>query len=164
MMRKLYVMALVATLLAACGTPRTAAEKAVLRQRTAQQVEQALAERHYTIAVDYMQPAVGPTRRLDYGYSLTVKGDTLNSYLPYFGRAYSVPYGGGKGLNFVAPIVGYAERQMKPGLREIVIETDNKEDQLQYVLSVFENGSTSIMVYARQRERIGFTGNMELDK
>lgn len=164
MMKKLYLMTFVAMLLVSCGTPRTAEEKVVLRQRTAQQVEQALNDRHYTITVDYMQPAVGPSRRLDFGYSLTVKGDTLHSYLPYFGRAYNIPYGGGKGLNFVAQIVGYTEREVKRGLKEIVIDTDNKEDQLQYVLSVFDNGSASIMVYARQRDRIGFTGNMELDK
>lgn len=75
------------------GEAEKAARKAAL-------VEKALADRHYTIDVQMMYPQQGPARNVSGDYSLEVRGDTLISSLPYFGRAYLVPYGGGKGLNF----------------------------------------------------------------
>jgi hypothetical protein len=36
-------------------------------------------------------------------WSLEVKGDTLDSYLPYFGRAFEPVFGETKVLNFDAP-------------------------------------------------------------
>lgn len=83
----------------ACST-LTPAERAERAARKAALVEKALADRHYTIDVQMMYPQQGPARNVSGDYSLEVRGDTLISSLPYFGRAYLVPYGGGKGLNF----------------------------------------------------------------
>ena len=97
---------------------------------------------------------------ISYGYSVEVRNDSLFSYLPYFGRAYSVPYGGGKALNFSAPISSYQEFQKKKNLRVIEIGVRNDEDTYLYSLEVFDNGSSTVRVYARERDRISFTGEM----
>ena len=126
-------------------------------------VRQQLAERHYTIEVDHCYPRRGGSRRIDYGYELTVSGDTLKSYLPYFGRAYHIPYGGGKGLHFNSIITDYQQGLVKQGLTRIVILTQNEEDTYQYVVEVFENANASIQVFSREREDIGFSGTMKTD-
>ena len=41
------------------------------------------------------------------------------SQLPYFGRAYSIPYGGGQGLMFNAPIDQYTMAMGKRGAAKI---------------------------------------------
>jgi len=140
----------------------TSEEKALQRAEQARLVEQALNERIYKIGVDRMYPMRGSSRNVTFGYSLEVRNDTLISYLPYFGRAYNVPYGGGKGLNFSAPISNYQEYMRKNGLRHIEIGVANDEDTYLYTIEVFDNGSSSIDVRARQRERISYSGNMEL--
>ena len=43
----------------------------------------------------------GGSKHLTSDYSLEIRNDSVYSYLPYFGVAYNVPYGGGKGLNLV---------------------------------------------------------------
>ena len=101
---------------------------------------------------------------MSYGYSVTVRNDSLFSYLPYFGRAYDVPYGGGKGLNFDAPIESYKETQLKNGLRHIEIGLKNDEDTYLYTINVFDNGSSSIDVQSRRRESISYSGEMEFGK
>ena len=108
-----------------------------------------------------MHPMKGPSKAVSYGYSVEVRNDSLISYLPYFGRAYNVPYGGGKGLNFSAPIESYREGVGKNGKRHIEIGLTNDEDTYLYVLDVFDNGSSSVSVSARQREQISYTGDME---
>ena len=74
----------------------TAEERAARAAEQALKVKTALTQRRYKIDVNRMYPMNGNSRNVSYGYSVEVRNDTLISYLPYFGRAYNVPYGGGK--------------------------------------------------------------------
>lgn len=144
-------------LLSSCATSQ---EKALRKAEQSRMVVQALNERNFKINVDRMYPMRGSSRHVSYGYCVEVRNDTLFSYLPYFGRAYNVPYGGGKGLNFDAPIEAYQEYMRKNGLRHIEIGTSNEEDVYLYIIEVFDNGRSTIDVRARERERISYSGDM----
>lgn len=111
-----------------------------------------------------MLPMRGASKSVSYGYSVEVRNDSIFSYLPYFGRAYQVPYGGGKGLTFDVPIDHYQEVKMKNGSRKIDIELRNEEDVYMYHISVFDNGSSSIDVQSRQRDPISYSGEVIFDK
>ena len=155
----LTVMALTAlVMIVGCAT---AEERAARAAEQAKAVKAALQERNYQIAVNRMYPSRGASKSLSYGYSVEVRNDSLISYLPYFGRAYDVPYGGGNGLNFSAPIRNYQESQPKSNLRHIEIDVKNDEDIYLYTLDIFDNGSTDINVRSRQRDPISFSGEME---
>ena len=164
-MRKILitsVMALTAwVMLVGCAT---AEERAARAAEQAKAVKTALQERNYQIAVNRMYPSRGASKIVSSGYSVEVRNDSLISYLPYFGRAYDVPYGGGNGLNFSAPIRNYKESQTKSDLRHIEIDVKNDEDTYLYTLDIFDNGSTDINVRSRQREPISFSGQMEFKK
>ncbi len=146
-----------ALLTAACST-LTAAERAQQEKEIAQQVEKALAERQYTISVNMMYPLRGTPVNVTPDYSLQVKGDSLFSYLPYFGRAYNIPYGGGNGLHFSAPIKGYESAKGKKGRTRVTIQVENEGDQLTYNLDLFPNGRADIDVISRERESINYSG------
>ncbi len=158
---KKYLVILMAVMLAACSS-LTPAEKAERRAKRAQAVEQALAARHYRVAVDMMYPRRGRAKNVSSDYGLEVKGDTLVSYLPYFGRAYSVPYGGGKGLNFTETFTEYHTNKLSNGATQVLIKVKNEEDVYQFILEIFDNGSASIEMNSRERESINYSGNMEL--
>lgn len=157
-MRKWIYMMLVLALVA-CST-LTPAEKEARKVAKAQAVEKALADRHYKINVQMMYPQSGPAKDVSGNYSLEVKGDTLVSYLPYLGRAYQVPYGGGNGLNFSAVMRHYSVTKDSKGKTIVKIEVTNEEDTYQYQLSIFDNGSTTIDVQSKQRAPITFSGIM----
>lgn len=153
------VMALTAwVMLSGCAT---AEERAARAAEQTKAVKTALQERNYQIAVNRMYPSRGVSKTVSSGYSVEVRNDSLISYLPYFGRAYDVPYGGGNGLNFSAPIRNYKESQTKSDLRHIEIDVKNDEDTYLYTLDIFDNGSADINVRSRQREPISFSGEME---
>ena len=143
------------------GGCATSEERAAQKAEQVKKVAAALNARNYKISVARMYPMSGQSKTVSYGYSVEVRNDSLFSYLPYFGRAYNVPYGGGKGLNFSAPIGSYQERTMKNGMRRIEIGLTNEEDTYLYTLEVFDNGSASVNVQARQREHISYSGDME---
>ena len=155
----LVILSFVALImLSGCATQEERAARAA--EQTAK-VKAALAERHYKIGVNYMYPNGGRAKSVSFGYGVEVRNDSLISYLPYFGRAYNIPYGGGKGLNFSERIASYQESQANNGQRLIEIELKNDEDTYLYTIKVFDNGNSSIDVLSRQRERISYSGEME---
>jgi len=164
MKRVFYLSVLISLVVISWSGCATSEEKAAQMAELSANVTNALNNRDYKISIDRMYPMRGSSRHVSFGYSVEVKNDTLVSYLPYFGRAYNVPYGGGKGLNFSAPIGSYQEFMIRNGLRRIEICVTNDEDTYLYTIEVFDNGSSSVDVRARQRERISYSGNVEIGK
>lgn len=95
-------------------------------------------------------------------FNIRVKGDSVVSYLPYFGRAYNVPYGGGKTLNFSGVTQDYKITQPKRDKMHMEFSVKNEEDMYKFYIDVFDNGKASINVMPQQRERISFNGEIEL--
>ena len=155
----LSLLALV--MLSGCAT---AEERAARAAEQAAKVKIALTERQYKIGINRMYPMKGSSKSVSASYAVEVRNDSLISYLPYIGRAYQVPYGGGKGLNFSERIGSYQESQTKKGLRRIEIGVKNEEDTYSYYIDVFDNGNTSIAVQSREREPISFSGMMTFDE
>ena len=163
-MKKLLVSMVLAcsavVLLSGCATSE---ERAARAAELKKKVTTALRERNYKIMVDRMYTMRGSSKSVSYGYCVEVRNDSLISYLPYFGRAYNVPYGGGKGLNFSERIGRYNEFVEENGKRHIEIDLKNEEDTYLYTIDVFENGRSSIDVQSRQRERISYSGEMAFE-
>ncbi len=127
----------------------------------AEKTREALAQKKYTIGVGQALPARGRAVNLNSNYSLTVSGDSVYSHLPYFGRAYNVPYGGGSGLVFDAPITGYTVKEGRKGLTEVSFEARTGEDWFRFNIRVSPGGGSYISVLPGQREAISFDGRMQ---
>lgn len=157
MMKRLtfILAALLMVMLAACNTGNRLTKGDVARQ-----VQTSIEERHFTIAVDWMRPMGGMPQHVNSNYELKINGDEMDSYLPYMGEAYRLPYGGGKGLNFKAEIRNYSPTYA--GSDGYIIEYDvtNDEDIYHYRLNIFNSGKAIIDVWARDRDPISFQGEM----
>lgn len=165
-MKRMSIVSILALLLivVTLGSCASSEERAAQKAEFAKKVKAALDKRSYKISINRMLPMGGASKSVSYGYSVEVRNDSLLSYLPYFGRAYQVPCGGGKGLKFDAPINHYQETYMKNGSRHIDIVIKNEEDEYNYHFTVFENGSSSIDVQSRQRDPINYSGEVVFDK
>ncbi|WP_106831051.1 DUF4251 domain-containing protein [Parabacteroides pacaensis] len=162
--RFLIVLVLVGVALLYGVQPFYAQSKTDKKNTEEQIVKELLESKEYTIEVDRAIPMRGPSRHLTSPYTLEIKGDSVISYLPYFGEAYSVPYGGGKGLIFEAPITDYKLSFNKKGLAKIKFKTYSGEDTFTYTIEVFPNGSASINVLAMNRQGISFYGELRHDR
>ena len=67
------------------------------KEQKAKEIKEMIEGGRFTIEVDRALPMGGRSVNLTTPYSLEMRGDSAISYLPYFGRAYSLPYGGGDG-------------------------------------------------------------------
>ena len=162
-MRKVIVVIFSVCMLVACSTSKlTSEQKTVKRAQVTQQVRQAVDDRAYTVEMNYIYPQRMASRHLDYGYSLRISGDSIYSYLPYFGRAYSVPYGGGNGLNFKGVMDYYKVTRTKKDCTDVVLGVKDDGDEYQYTLNIYDNGTVSLGVFSRNRESISFGGQMTI--
>ena len=155
----------VAVLLAAgCGIlHQSSEEKRAEEARVAALVKQQLDAQRYEITIQFMQPRRGAMQSVNSRYFIRVDGTHLRSSLPYIGVAYSIPYGGGKGLSFESEIEEYVEDSHRADRRRFIFSTDNEEDYLVYRLTVFNNGSADLEVSSRNRESISYRGFLDPD-
>ena len=149
------VVMLVAT---ACATTPKASVSETATAR-ADEIMEAATSRMFTVSVNTANTRRGRTVPVTSDFRLRVCGDSVFSYLPYFGRAYSVQHGGGKGLNFDSRVADYTVRAVDKGTVRIEFRTRTDEDVYRYRIEVGGNGSATIYVRAQQRDDISFDGD-----
>lgn len=134
--------------------------KAEKKQEKARMVKECIESKNYEIEVNTAMPMSGNSVQLAPYYSLTVRNDSVFSYLPYYGRAYMLPYGGGEGLNFEAKLTDYKQEIGKKGNYEITFSARTQEDYYTFNVTVYDNGSSGINVNMQKKQPIDFIGKM----
>ncbi len=154
------LLPLLALGLAGCSATRLQTSPAQMAK-----ISEALQARDYTIEVFRADPMGGRTVDLSAGYGITVRGDSIFSRLPFFGRAYSVPYGGSDqgGFFFDAKILNYQSVPARKGSTVITIETRTNEDSYTYHLTVWDDGNAMIDVDSFNRQGIDYDGTVVVD-
>lgn len=150
-------------LMMAISIPTLSAQtKKEKKEQKKQAVEKLVASGKYKIDVNRALPSRGRSVTLTSPYSVEIRNDSVLSYLPYYGRAYSIPYGGGEGLNFKAPISEYQIEWNKKGAAKIKFSARSSEDKFDFSIDVFSNGSSSIFVNMQNRQSISFNGELDM--
>jgi hypothetical protein len=162
--RTYYYAALAAVAIAlamtGCATPQERAER---QARTQRAVAEALEQRHIHIDITSMSTARYGTRMMSSGFFLEVKGDTLNSYLPYMGQVYQTSvFSTSQGLNFELPMLSYRQTRPKPSYTRLEIAVKTQEDLYHYVIDVFDSGKAMIRVRGELRDPISFDGDCDV--
>ena len=134
------------------------------KEQQKQLVKDLLDKGSYIIDVDKALPMNGRSMNLTSPYSLELRGDSVLSHLPYFGRAYSVPYGGGDGMRFDEIITDYTLSYDKKGTARITFKAKTKEDNLSFNVQVFSNGTASIHITPVNRQSISYHGTLNTEK
>jgi len=141
---------------------KKAAQKAEQMEKTKALVE----SNAWQFDATQMNPTSGKSRTLTTSYNIVIKDGQLDSYLPYFGRAYRADYGSTESpLIFKSEI---SEYKVEPGKKNgwtITFKTSNKNDRLNYTLFVTESGSSTLNINSTDRQAISFHGNLvEIEK
>lgn len=99
-------------------------------------------------------------------YDFVVKGDTLISHLPFYGRAYSAPYGSSESpLSFISTNFTYkSEVKSTKKAVKTVVKIDAKSDKggknYDATLEIFSNGSASLVIQSNDIVRMTFYGDI----
>lgn len=113
----------------------------------------------YVFMVQSVSPMRGSMRQLTPEYDLRVSPDSIISWLPYFGRAYSAPINASEGgIKFTSTNFTYTVMNRNKGGWDITIKPKDATDVNRLFLTVFANGSASLQVISNNRDPITFNG------
>lgn len=158
-------LAMAFCLLACSGSKMTWEEKSMQRMKVAQMVKDSLENRTFRVNLNYVIPRRMRAHHLEYGYSIQVKGDSVDAYIPFFGEAYRADIGTqDEGLKFKGPMSGYEVLPIKKGLYRVNILAKKPLDEILYQVEVFDNGVATLYVRSLNREDIHFNGEMVINE
>ena len=141
---------------------KKAAKKAALIEKTKVLIE----SEAWQFDALQMLPSQGESKALTTSYSVVIKDKEVDSYLPYFGRAYSASYGSTESpMIFKSEITDYKIEEWKKGGWIIKFIAKNKNDLLNFTFTIAETGSTTLSVNSTNRQNISYHGDIvEIEK
>jgi hypothetical protein len=114
-------------------------------------------EKNFVFVAQQALPARGRTIQLTGGYDFTMNGDSAIAYLPFFGRAFTAPYGGEGGIQFTSTSFIYNVVEKK-NRWEISIKPNDASNIQQIYIDVSSNGYATMRVNSINRSPMAFTG------
>lgn len=115
--------------------------------------------RHFSFIAQTVTPLRGRFRNLTTMYDVKISGDTLVSYLPFFGRAYTATINETESpLNFTSTDFSYTVTPHKKSGWNVVIKPKDNTTVQQYSFTIFSNGTASLNVINTSRDPISFNG------
>jgi len=142
--------------MAACSSTKTATE-------ASGEITRRVETKDVTVTVHYANPLRMKQVVLTSEYDLRIKNDSAFAYLPYFGVAYSAPYGSSEGgIKFAEPLKDYV---ITPNEKltgwDIHFKIRSSEDTYEIFMNIFNNGSASFSVTSQKRDMISFSGEVK---
>ena len=123
----------------------------------AQQESKQIDVSNICIDVNYMIPLRYPSRTVN-DFSLSLKGDTVISQLPYMGQAHYATYGDTDGLNFKQPITDKTIKLGKKGRTTIKFSCKNSSSTYDFSIEVYPDGAAYINLIPSHADRISYKG------
>lgn len=126
---------------------------------SASEITSLLQSRRFVFVPQTVNPTGGRTRQLNGEFSLYVSPDTVRSYLPYFGRAFTAPITQGKSaMDFTTTNFSLTVQPGRKNRQTVTITPTQGTDVRELVLEVLPNGNASLLALSNNRQQINYYG------
>ena len=123
-------------------------------------LREAIESKQFVFLARSASPLRGSQVNLTTGYDIRVKGDSLVSVLPFYGRAHAPMVHPGGGIRFTSTDFTYKMEGKKKGWN-IRIQPNDNRDVRELFLTVSKNGFATLQVTQLNRDAITFYGTVE---
>lgn len=138
-------------------------ERDSLSQQQFREMTALVAGNRFEINIDRVYPLNGSDlSRFNPEGTITVADSTAKGKLPYFGRAYTLPYGGG-GLEFDAQVKEREIKTVEKKRRTFILykfSVAGKDDTYRFSIDIFPNGTCTVNVSSNNRRNISYSGRI----
>ena len=143
-------------------TPQSRSERRAERQENRiQEVQTMLENKSFVFSPTHAMPLGGGSIHLSHTFEAEIRGDSIFSYLPFFGVAYRAEYGGRDiPFSFSLPLEKYNMTKDDKGY-QINLEVKNKMDYISYMFHISELGYATLSITSTNRQAISFYGRVE---
>lgn len=119
----------------------------------------------FQVTIDRVYPLNGADlTRFNPEGTITVTDSTAKGKLPYFGRAYTLPYGEGGGIEFDNTIKALQVKNIEKKRKSSVLYQFNvagQNDVYRITVEAFPGGSCSVSINSNNRRNISYSGKIE---
>lgn len=123
-----------------------------------------IADKNFCITVDRVAPMGKKAITLTNNYTLRISGDTIYSHLPYIGRAFNAPYGGGEALRFKEKTENYTYEKTRKNNIRCKFKVRTKDDYYTIQIEITKSGATRISVTSAYKQTITYYGTLRCDE
>ena len=146
---------IIAVLIGGCSTTRH--DKTL----SATQVQNVVQNQRFIFTAESMIPLRGTMKTLTTSYDVTVKKDTLVSFLPYFGRAYQAPMSPADvGMQFTSTKYEYSVMPGRKNSWEVKIVPKDNTEIREMNFDIFNDGSAYLNILSNFRDAISYRGRI----
>jgi hypothetical protein len=130
---------------------------------TPDETREAILSDNWVFVAQTALPQGGRSRVLDSRYDVRLGRDTLNSFLPYFGRSFSGAgvMGNSNPLDFRSMKFTVDRQELKKGGWRVTIRPNDVQAVQSMTADLFDNGSASMNVTLTDRTPMTFQGRVE---
>jgi hypothetical protein len=134
------------------------------KQRTeaaakAQEIRELVQSGDFIFEAQRMMPMRGGIMQLMGGYDLRVSQNEVRSFLPYFGRLYTMPMTPSDGpLRFESRQFNYKVTEKAKDRWEVEIAPKDVSSIQRMTLTIYDNGNANLQVLTNNRQPISFDG------
>ena len=164
-MKNLLIIALITVFAITAGAQETEkkSKKELKAEKEAKKIEEtkALVEsKMFVFDARTVNPMKGSSRTLTSEYDVKITKDSIYSYLPYFGVAYTASYGGNDNpMDFDKPFETCTVEKTKKGYT-VEVDVKNGNDKLDFSFYISENGTATLSVSSTNRQSITYYGDI----
>lgn len=129
---------------------------------SADDVQDLVSAQSFKFIANRMNPMRGPQKNLNSYYDVTISKDTLNSYLPYYGRAHNAGFlPSDYGLRFTSQKFTYTYKEGKNKSLEVTVVPQDVTQIQSLNFTIFDNGSATLDVTSTNKDPISFYGILQ---
>ncbi|NTS40557.1 DUF4251 domain-containing protein [Flavisolibacter sp. BT320] len=133
----------------------------VAQETDAAVLKSILQNKSFTFRAQSAWPLQGTVVQLTAGYDMKILQDSINTYLPYFGRAYTSNYTTENGIKFISKKFDYKLKEKHKGGWDLTIRPTDTRDITELTYSISGNGYATLQVISNNRQAISFYGVIE---
>jgi hypothetical protein len=158
---KTFSMLVIITLLLGL-TGFSEVDKKEIKARQRLEMAQLIQSGHFRFVARSAHSNLGNFDQLSSNYDMTFDSLKIKAYLPYYGRAYSAPYGGGGGVKFdlkAKKIENVYNERKKMFLISTALE--DTDESYEIFLNAGLDGYADLKINFRNRQWISYNGTIE---
>ncbi|RYY06882.1 MAG: DUF4251 domain-containing protein [Sphingobacteriaceae bacterium] len=153
---------LIFSLIIAFNTAEAQGNRTQKKQEKLAAVKKMVDNQSYVFMAQFANPLGWRPINLNYNYNVVVSKDSVDSYLPYYGRAYVAPINPNDptetGIQFKSKQFDYQSNLLKKGNWEITIIPHDVKETRKFILNISQEGYASLSVNSGNRQSISFNG------
>jgi len=124
-------------------------------------VAKLVAGKEFTFKATTMLPSGASVKQLTSDYDVRLLGDSVITYLPYFGRSYAPVLPGEEGINFTSKDFDYKAKAKKKSGWQISVKPKDTKEVRELIFDISDAGYAHLQVTSNNKQAISYNGYIQ---